>query len=275
MSERTCLRCGAPYEEGATICFSCGASIGELETPTQPVRISKKAAPDSAGAAQGTSDVSPAAHEASGEDATAVAAAATAEATPKRVTVGTSLPPPVAEPPARRRRVRWPMVIVAFVAIVALLVGGGFALRAALAGPPVPTIVAYHDPGGRFSVNVPALWTVTRQSDGALLTDSSGANSATISVTSAQAGATASSVADTLAEAQKLQTAPSVPIGGDTWQQRSGQVIGQDGATREIVALVDLHDGDIYTIQLSSPASSFSSINNQVYQPLLASFTFA
>jgi hypothetical protein len=164
---------------------------------------------------------------------------------------------------------------VALLVVVTLVAGGVFALRAALAGPTVPTTVIYHDPGRRFSVTVPALWTVTSQSSGALLTDSSGANSATITVAPAQNGETPTSVADRLAQAQNLQAAPSAQIGGDTWQQRTGRVLGQDGATREVVALVDMRDGDIYTIMLSSPASSFASVNNLVYQPLLASFTFA
>jgi hypothetical protein len=159
--------------------------------------------------------------------------------------------------------------------LIALLAGGGYALRAALAGPPVPKSVTYRDPDGRFTVTVPALWTVTRQASGALLTDSSGANSVTISDTPAQTGQTAENVANALAIQQGLQPATPAQIGGDTWQQRTGQVTGQDGATRMIVVFADVRDGEVYTILLSSPTASYATVNNLVYQPLLASFTFA
>jgi hypothetical protein len=42
-----------------------------------------------------------------------------------------------------------------------------------------------------------------------------------------------------------------------------------------VTLYVDVHAGDLYTIETSSPASVASSINTLVYQPLLASFTFA
>ncbi len=278
MSERTCLRCGAPYEEGATVCFSCGASIGELETPTQPVRAPK-------GHVSGPTDATPdSATSATHSDALTTSGAPDTPPTEpapassphtRRVTVGTSLPvavtPTVARKPHQRR---WPVIGVALVVVIALLAGGGYILRAALAGPPVPKTLVYRDPNGRFNLTVPALWSVTRQSGGALLTDSSGANSVTISYAPAQAGQTPASVADMLASQQGLQPAAPARIGGDAWQQRSGQVTGQDGVTRMIVVFVDVRDSEVYTIQLSSPIASYSTINNLVYQPLLASFTF-
>jgi len=274
MSERTCLRCGAPYEEGASVCFSCGASIGELETPTQPVRAPKRRTSPPASEPQ---DEPLAAAPPDAPDSEAAAEAPVSNPTPKRVMVGTSLP--VAAPPVvalKPRKARWPIIGAALIIVVALLAGGAYALRAALAGPPVPQTVTYHDPNDHFTVTVPALWTATHQaSGGALLTDSSGANSVTISYTPSQAGQTATSVADTLASQQGLQPAAPTQIGGDTWQQRSGQITGQDGATRMIVVYVDVRDGEVYTIQLSSPTASYASINNLVYQPLLASFTFA
>ena len=264
MSERTCLRCGAPYEEGATVCFTCGASIGELETPTQPVRTPKGRAPADAEAPP----------DAPSASAAPVMTTAESSPAPRRVMVGSSLP--VAAPPASppKRRLRWPVVVAALVIVLALLAGGAYALRAALAGPPVPKTITYRDPNGHFAITVPALWTVTRQASGALLTDSSGANSVTISDAPAQPGQTAASVADALATHQGLQAASPTQIGGDTWEQRSGQVTGQDGATRTIVAYVDVRGGEVYTIQASSPTASYATINNLVYQPLLASFTF-
>jgi hypothetical protein len=166
------------------------------------------------------------------------------------------------------------VIVAALMAMLALLAGGGYALRAALAGPPVPKTVTYRDPNGHFTVTVPALWTVTRQASGALLTDSSGANSVTISDAPAQPGQTAASVADALATQQGLQAASPTQLGGDTWEQRSGQITGQDGATRTIVVYADVREGEAYTIQVSSPTASYATINNLVYQPLLASFTF-
>ncbi len=272
MSERTCLRCGASYDEGATVCFTCGASIGELETPTQPVRTPKGRAPAIASAAP----VEPPTPIASSVTvAPAVTPAPASSPIPKRVMVGSSLPPPppVVAPKARRKR--WPVIVATLAIVIALLAGGGYAIRAALAGPPVPKSVTYRDPDGRFTVTVPALWSITRQASGALLTDSSGANSMTISDTPAQPKQTAASVADTLATQMGLQPAAPAQIGGDTWQQRSGQVTGQDGATRMIVLFADVRGGEVYTIQLSSPTASYATINNLVYQPLLASFTFA
>lgn len=272
MSERTCLRCGAPYDEGATVCFTCGASIGELETPTQPVRTPKGRAPAHAEAAP---DQPPPASASSAAEAPPVEPAPASTPAPRRVMVGSSLPvapPPVVPPKSHRRR--WPIIVTALIVVVALLAGGGYALRAALAGPPVPKTVTYRDPDGHFTVTVPALWTATHQSTGALLTDSSGANTVTISDAPAQMGQTAASVADALATQQGLQPATPAQIGGDTWEQRSGQVTGQDGATRTVVLYVDVRGGETYTILMSSPTASYATVNNLVYQPLLASFAF-
>lgn len=276
MSERTCLRCGAPYDEGATVCFTCGASIGELETPTQPVRTPKAvAAAMAADAATAAPESFAAADDAPGGDAGSPGMTALApEPEARRVTVGSSYQ--VTQPPAPRplRRGRWALVVVVAVVLLAALAGGGYALRAALAGPPVPKSVSYRDADGRYTLTVPALWTATRQADGALLTDSSGANTVTISVAPAQAGQTAASVADTSAKQLGLQAAAPDQIGGDTWEQRAGQVTGQDGATRQMVVFVDLRAGEVYTIQLSSPTASYATVNNLVYQPLLSSFAF-
>lgn len=265
MAERTCLRCGAPYDEGATVCFTCGASIGELETPTQPVRAPKRPAPPEA----------PAPLPAEAPQAP-VATAPTSEHVPSRpLTVGSSRQrPPVAAPPRAPRRVRWPVVVVALVVVAALVTGGVIEARALLATPPIPTTTTYHDPQQRFSFAEPALWTVTPRANGALLADSTGASTLTITVAPAPATQTASAIADTLAAQQGLQSAPAVTIAGDQWEQRSGSVTGADGATRIITLYVDIHGSSLYTIETSSPTSVASSINTLVYQPLLASFAF-
>ena len=269
MAERLCLRCGAPYEEGATVCFTCGASIGELETPTQPVRAPRRPAPpaEPAPAEQSAMSVAPAGQ--------ADAPIATAPSGPARpLTVGASYRQPVA-PPRAPRRIRWPLVIGLLVALLALGAGGYFGARTLLAPKPVPTTTAYYDAQRRFSFSEPALWTVTPNANGALLTDSSGASTVTITVAPAQAGQAVGAIADTLAAQQGLQSAPTATIGGEQWQQRSGQVIGQDGATRVVTLYVDIHAGKLYTIESSSPTSVANSVNTLVYQPLLASFSFS
>jgi hypothetical protein len=272
MAERQCLRCGAPYDEGATVCFTCGASIGELETPTQPVRAPKGpfagAAPDA-----GPNTAPGAAPDASPEAPHQRPVATATQSQARPLTVGSHYPSPA---PATRalRRSRWPLV-VGLLVVVALIVGGGFVARALLAPPPIPQTITYHDQQQRFSFAEPALWTVTPRSDGALLADSSGANTLTITVAPDSAGQTADAVANTLAAQQGLQSAPATAIAGDQWERRTGAVTGADGATRVVTVYVDVHAGFIYTIQTSSPTSVGASINTLVYQPLLASFTFS
>jgi hypothetical protein len=267
MAERHCLRCGAPYEEGATVCFTCGASIGELETPTQPVRAPKRpAAPDAPTPTPSEQPQAP---------------IATATHSPARpLTVGSGYhqsPAPAAPPNVSHvlRRWRWPLVVASLVVIAALATGGAFAVRALLATPPISKTTTYHDQQRRFSFAEPTLWTVTARVNGALLADSTGANTVTITVATAQPGQTASAIADGLATQQGLQSAPTVAIAGDEWEQRAGSVTGTDGATRIVTQYVDIHAGALYTIQTSSPTSVATSINTLVYQPLLASFTFA
>ena len=200
---------------------------------------------------------------------------ATAPSGPARpLTVGASYRQPVA-PPRPTRRIRWPLVIGLLVALLALGAGGYFGARTLLAPKPVPTTSVYHDAQRRFSFSEPALWTVTPNADGALLTDSSGASTVTITVAPAPAGQAVGVIADTLAAQQGLQSAPTATIGGEQWQQRTGQVTGQDGATRVVTLYVDIHAGKLYTIESSSPTSVASSVNTLVYQPLLASFSFS
>lgn len=271
MEERRCLRCGAPYDEGATVCFTCGASIGELETPTQPVRAPRRPAAEPAPVAVAAEAASSATSQA--EQQATPMAPSSPPSPPRPLTVGTSYHP-VAVAPRPPRRVRWPLVIGALVVVALLAAGGAIGARALLATPPVSKTTVYHDPQARFSFKEPTLWTVTPRADGALLADSSGANTLTISVAAAQAGQTAPGVADTLAAQQGLQSAAPEQIAGDQWEQRTGSVTGADGATRVVTLYVDIHAGLVYTIQTSSPSSVADSENTLVYQPLLASFTF-
>lgn len=256
MVERQCLRCGAPYDEGATVCFTCGASIGELETPTQPVRAPKRAAP------------APAPESAPEPVAPIITAIPTM---PRPQTVGSRYNAPTRPIPRPKRR--WPMLI-AIVVVLAALTGLGLGVRAFFAPASIPTTTTYHDPQRRFSFTQPSLWTVTTQASGALIADSNGANTVTITVAAPPAGKTASEVADSLATQQNLLPAAAMPIAGDEWEQRAGRVTGLDGATRVVTLYVDMHAGELYTIETSSPTSVASSINTVVYQPLLASFAF-
>ncbi|HLJ81916.1 MAG TPA: hypothetical protein VKT52_10550, partial [Ktedonobacterales bacterium] len=107
------------------------------------------------------------------------------------------------------------------------------------------------------------------------LTDTDGTSTATVTVATPNQGDTAQSRADALATSLGLTAAPPQTIGGDTWEQRTGQFTGADGAVRQAAVFVTLHDGLLYTIQVTSPVASFSSLNNLVFQPLLASFQFS
>lgn len=248
----TCLRCGAPYVPAQTVCFKCGAPLGETRPNTQPVPVIK--IPTSAD------------HE----------ELATAPSTPHPAVSVASAPAPMESPVAPPQRTRrWPLVLVVLVLVLAAAGGGVYLVRALTAAPPIATQTLYHDPQHRFSFERPALWTVTATGDGVTLTDTSGLSTAAISVAHPAPGDTARTHADALATSLGLSAAPSQSIGGDTWEQRAGQFTGSDGAVRQTAIYVTLHDGALYTIQVSSPIASFTSVNNLVFQPLLASFQFS
>lgn len=257
----TCLRCGAPYEPGQTVCFKCGAPIGETRASTQPVPAVK--------VPRATEPSQPAATPAAGAPGLPVAMqttsspAAHAQREPRRE--------------SKRRRGGF---IVLLVCVLVLAAGGGaaYAVRTLNAPASVSSITVYADPQQRFSFHRPTLWLVTPSPDGVLMTDSDGASTAKVTVTTPAANETAQIHAQSLAAQLGLSDAtPQVPqqIAGQQWEQRSGQVTGSDGAVRQMVVYVTLHSGLLYTIQLSSPVASYSSTNNLVFQPLLASFSFS
>ena len=307
MAEQTCLRCGAPYEEGATVCFTCGAPIGEIETPTQPVRTPKRAAPETTVM---PAIITPTRGATSGANRGAVGArAATSAARGGRAAVsgaGRGGPAPRSgqgrlagrprlAPPPPPRRIRWPIYLVIAVVVVLFIGAGAIETRALLASPPIPKTQTYHDAAHRFSFTRPGLWQVNAEPDGALLTDSAGVDSAQIAVLpvpAAAPSATGSATAATptatpapvvaAADAQAAQlglgaaaTQPPQTFAGAVWQQRAGQVTGGDNVIREVDLLVTIHAGQLYVITLRSPITSFNSTNNLVYQPLLASFSFS
>jgi hypothetical protein len=179
-----------------------------------------------------------------------------------------------ARPPRPKRRL--PLLPVGIAILLALVFGGvAYVLWVATAGPPVAHTVIYHDPQHRFQFARPALWTITTASNGAHLTDSAGTSTADITLQAATPDDSATHAADTLAQQLGLTQSASKTFAGEDWQERSGQVTGSDGAVRQVVIYVSLHGGSAYTIAFSSPVASYTSTDNLVFQPLLASFSFS
>ena len=257
MEPGKCLRCGAPYEPDATVCLTCGAPIGETRSSTQPVRAVKVPREEP------RTPEPVIAPEADPTQVRTIAGPALAS----RPAVLTATPP--------RRGPKLGLIVGIFVVVLALAGGAIYAAHVLTAGPPVSHQTVYHDPQHRFSFTRPTLWQVTATADGALLTDSDGTSTAKISVANPTAGQDAGAYADSLAQPLGLTAAPSQSIAGETWQQRGGQVTGSDGAVHQVTLLVALHNGQLYTIEFSSPSESYSGVNNLVYQPLLATFQFS
>jgi len=282
MAGQTCLRCGTPYDDGATVCFTCGAPIGEIETPTQPVRTPTFAA-HAASTTRELAAVTSSAAPAAGVDLASRPAAPDSSGRVSMKVGGGRTTSPVASATIRGRAWRrWPVLALVTLVVLAFLGGGAIELRALLAGSPVPKAQVYHDPQQRFHFTRPTLWQVTTQPTGALVTDSDGIDSAQIRVGPVptptpphKTAPDAVQIADALAtQLGGLQNAPAQTFAGASWEQRAGTITGTDGAVREDVVLVTIHDAQVYSLILSSPTSSYDNINNLVYQPLLASFQF-
>ncbi|HEX6123231.1 MAG TPA: hypothetical protein VFY89_08720 [Ktedonobacterales bacterium] len=261
MGAQTCLRCGASVEPEDTVCFTCGAPIGDTKTPTQPVNVPRQPRP-------------------------AVPARATAEA-PAIVAAPAAVSAPASRPrsavPARPLDARsagatpgnrWALLLLGAVVVALLAAGAGLALRATLAAPPVASTSVY-TARNLFRFDRPALWSATPLRNGVLLADSGGTSTVRITAVAVSLSQTAQSEATAIATATPgLLPAPEVRIGDQTWQQLSGQLTGSDGATRQIVEYVTIRDSELYTIECSCPLSSYTSTNTLVFQPLLASFAF-
>jgi hypothetical protein len=263
MGTQTCLRCGAPVEPEDTVCFTCGAPIGDTKTPTQPVNIPRQARP-------------------------AVPSRPTAEhpavvAAPVAVSAPQSRPhsrPPVPARPFDPRSSRatggnrWALLLLGAVVVALLAAGAGLALRATLAAPPIASTSVYTS-RHLFRFDRPALWNVTTMPNGVLLTDSGGTSTVRITAVAVSLSQTAQSEATAIATATPgLASAPERRLGGQTWQQLSGQITGSDGATRQVVEYVTIRNSELYTIECSCPVASYSSTNTLVFEPLLTSFTF-
>ncbi len=252
-----CLRCGKPYEPGDTVCYSCGAPIGETQTPTQPVRAVRRPPP-------------PPEPE---ESAPPLPATPTAAARPSLPAVATASMRMPTAPATVRRRV-WPRVLLLCLVVRAALGGAAYAERKLTAALPVASTAIYQDAGHHFRFQRPALWTLAASDAGVTLTDSDGVSIARVLVAEPAAGEDAAAHADALAKRIGLQAAPTRDFAGETWQQRTGQVAGADGVVRQEVILVAARDSTLYTIEFSSPVATFTSLDNLVFQPLLDSFAF-
>lgn len=248
----TCLRCGAPYEPGQTVCFKCGAPIGETRSSTQPVPAVKVPRAEQPAPPTETPALAPV--------QVAPGAPAVAQAVPS---------------PAKRRRRGG--LIVALVCVIVLAAGGGAAYlaRALTAPPSIASQTVYHDPQHRFSFQRPTLWLVTPSADGVALTDTDGVSTVRVTVAVPAADETAQTHAQSLATQLGLLAGTPQQIAGTSWETASGQVTGTDGAVRQLAVYVTLHDGSLYTFEASSPIANYNGTNNLVFQPLLASFSFS
>jgi len=284
----TCLRCGAPYDADDTVCYTCGAPIGETQGNTQPVRAVKamRASGASAPLAADGVDVEP---EGTAEGAERAAPPRAAESVPpevdiSRITVG-SMPVvrPLPTPQARPRRWLWPLVAAVCVVVLAVLSGALYVSRTLNTPPPVAHQTRYSDPSGRFHFVRPALWSISSSGEGGVtLTDSDGAS--VVQVIVAMPGVDdvpqdAKAYTDQLASPAAGGGAPLAASGPRNvaevqWEQRVGTVTGSDGAVRRVLLLVTQHAGSLYVIRCSSPLASFDATDNLVFEPLLSSFAF-
>ncbi|HEV7127908.1 MAG TPA: zinc ribbon domain-containing protein, partial [Ktedonobacterales bacterium] len=252
-----CPACGYPLEPAATICFECGAPIGDDAVDTGPLAI-----PDYLKA--------PITIE-------LPVVAWTERAGSARVL--TAPPEPANEPPKARhpRRVTRRDVTAAGINLLVtlLLLGGGieFLVQFRVAPPAVSAQSIYRDPAHRFHFAHPTLWQVVPIEQGVQLVDADGTNTLML-VASPDWGLSASAQADALATLNTLGALPPVQVAGASWEQRAGRVRDTRGVLREIVVLVTVHDATLYTIEYASPDSSFSNLTLLVYQPVLQSFTF-
>src|SRR5262249_14085281 len=245
------------YEAGAVVCFKCGAPIGEISTPTQPITRRLATPPSPTPALSTEAEETP-------KKKKAPRAKAVKPPRPPR-------PPEVARSP---RRVVLRVMLFALLAIVVLGVGV-WGVRALTAGPPVPHQVVYQDPAHRFRLSRPGLWSATPEANGVLLADSSGASSVHVTVRPQEGAETAKTAADAVATQRNLASPQPVSFADASWEQRVGQVTGRDGAVRQVTMDITVHGGYVYIIDLESPLATYSSVDTLVFQPALASFQFA
>jgi hypothetical protein len=254
MEAGTCLRCGKPYEPEDTVCYSCGAPIGETKTPTQPIRTMRPLPAATPSQPQAVAPV------------------------PERpqsrpLAVGALPPRPPAKVATGNKRL-W--LGLAAVVLVLVAAGAGFYVERGLtAAPPISRQSTYQDPQHRFAFQKPTLWTALTTANGVQLSDSDGSSTAAITVIQTGTPETVADYAAAQATEMGLAPAPAQEIGSELWDQYSGKVTDPtDGAVHEVVLFVTVHNTLIYSITLSCPIASYAQLNTLVYQPLLASFRF-
>jgi hypothetical protein len=263
----TCEQCGAPYLEGVTICYVCGAPIGEDEQPTHPVRVPIHLRARVTTVLPAVRPERSLAHVARAD---APAAQSIAPPRASKADAWTRIPRAVRDEWANARPAQLALLALSLVAFVAGIV----ILCYRLIPPAVPAQAVYRDPAHRFHCARPALWQTTPTDDGVRLTDSTGTSTALIVVAQPVEGNDVAPYADSLAESLGIGPTAPVVVAGVTWQTSMGQVTGASGATYTIAEYVTLRRGQIYIVELSGPAGTFDTTNTLVFQPLLRSFGF-
>lgn len=249
-----CEQCGAPYLDGVTICYSCGAPIGTSEMPTAPVQL-----PVHLRARVVTVPLPP----------------ATAPASPSEFAHASTEYATSAAPWWKRldTRVR-PLSAVLLAATLVLLVAELLILNQRLIPAQVPLRNLYRDPAHHFHFVQPALWQAIPTASGVALGDATGVTRVLITVAPAQQGATATSLAEGIRETYKLRAGPTVEAGGVTWSEDIGTVAAADGSQSEMLVLVTQHGSSLYVIECSSPVASFDANTQLIFLPLVRSFAF-
>jgi hypothetical protein len=240
-----CEQCGAPYLAGVTICYSCGAAIGDAEDPTKPVSV-----PVHLRARTATVPMSP----------VVPASSVSANAAPPRL-------------PWRQRidtRVR-PLSAVLLGFSLLLVVAGLLVLNQRLIPAQVPASNVYRDPTHRFHVTQPALWQAAPYAGGVVFSDATGVTQVLINVAPDPYGETAPVRAEALRQALGLSAASDVVASSLTWSKAVGTVTSASGAESEMLVLVSQRGDSLYIVECTSPAASFDANMRLVFLPLVHS----
>jgi hypothetical protein len=262
----TCERCGAPYLEGVTICYECGVAIGEDERPTHPVRIPVhlRARVTTALPAVRPGHAPVAADGPPASDQPSIPLATRPTRLTRAIQRFARAAPTHAQP-----------LQLAFLAVsLVVFIAGVVVLSYRLIPSAVPAQAVYRDPAHRFTFTQPALWQTTTTIDGVRLTDSTGTSTVQITISAPEAGDAAAVRFASLANSLSLRALAPLVVAGATWQERSGQVSSANGVTYDTIILGTWYGPQFYTIEFSSPVTSFDATNSLVFQPLLSSFAF-
>src|SRR5260370_12869669 len=139
MEGGTCLRCGTPYEPDDTVCYRCGAPIGETRANTQPVRALRR--PEEVQDDPSTPTPTP----------TASLPALSGAGPSGPITTAPPAAPASASRTARtaKRRPLWPLLLLGCALLLGVFGGAAYLLRLLTAGPAVSPQTSYADPPHR------------------------------------------------------------------------------------------------------------------------------